>query len=176
MAGNELSRSRRGLWVGLGVFFGVSLLVLLVLCAAAFLVFRERLQPGIPGERFTSWAEAAARARQTIIVYEPTYLPEDAGEPELWYDESPEGFGHLTAIYISGLTITEYSGEYGVQGEYHERTDVRDSLDAYFTELEGQGRVLVVNKYGTWVELSGAPDEEMERVASEMRESERGDE
>lgn len=164
-------------WIIVGLAGSGCLLTLLVVGMMAVLLLRR----GAPAENGPSqvvagWPEAASRAAVSILVYRPEYLPPNSGEPRISVFELFENHFEVNAAYPSGLQITQSGGPRNIPPDAREPTQVEDASEAAFSsDASGRGRALIINKSGTWVELSGQPDDQLVRIAESLREVQPGD-
>jgi hypothetical protein len=87
-----------------------------------------------------------------------------------------ENHFEVNAAYPSGLQITQSGGPRNIRPDAREPTQVEDASEAAFSsDASGRGRALIINKSGTWVELSGQPDDQLVRIAESLREVQPGD-
>ncbi len=150
--------------MGLGGIVLLATLAAAVLWAVGFLAMHA-----IGGEvsmtAMTSWQEAAGETR--LEVYEPGYLPQGTGEPEL----NTFGFlgliPELEAAYPSGLVIVERDS--GPTHGCGEPAEVRGVVEACFGAADSGARALAVKRGNTWIQVIGIGDDEAVRVAQSLR-------
>lgn len=113
-----------------------------------------------------SWTEAAAKT--SMDVYEPAYVPEDAGTPEIIVFGLGGLFQTATGQYPNGLQIMESNQDIG-SGAGRESVTVNGADEAFWTTATGN-RTLAVRRGKTWVNLSGLyNDDELIRIAESLR-------
>ncbi len=172
-----MSSPRRRFWVILGLA-GSGCLLTLLLVGMMGLVLLRRGTPAenVPSQVVSGWPEAASRASVSIVVYQPEYLPPDSREPRVSVFKLSENIFEVNAAYPSGLQISQTGNQRVIPPGAQVPTVVKGTLEASFsTERSGRGRALIINKTGTWIELSGQPDDQLVRIAESLREVQPGD-
>lgn len=164
VAPGEAPRSRRGLWIGLAAGIGGCMLLVVILCVALGLagsIFGRRVAKNAT----TSWTDAAGKT--SLELYEPGYVPSDAGEPQI----IPIGLGGVaqtvTAKYSGGLTIAQVNRAPNAR-ERQEQVDVEGADEAWYGNTR-DGRALTVHKNNTWITIAGRTDGELIKIAESLR-------
>lgn len=163
--------SRRRFWIGLGVGVAGCLLVVAIVCIAV-LVFGRGLSARLVGDPAKSWADAASQVE--VELYEPGYLPPGAGQPRIGIFRPAEGVEEIRVGYPNGITIEESNARTEFTGMATAAATIDIADEAYF--VENNSRRLVINlggtSFGTWIILSGAPDEQLVQIGESLRQVE----
>jgi hypothetical protein len=114
----------------------------------------------------SGWSEAARLAR--IATFEPTYLPQGAGEPELTVRGVPgDSSRPLAAVYGGSLVLRQAHVDIA-PGLVDEPAEVGGADDAWWGTTQ-ETKYLYVRKGATLIILSGHSSDELIRVAGSLR-------
>jgi hypothetical protein len=117
-------------------------------------------------EPVSGWLEAARLAR--IDTFEPTYLPQGAGEPELTVRGISEDSSRpLVAEYKGSLVLRQAHVDIA-PGLVDEPAEVSRADEAWWGTVQ-ETRHLYVRKGATLIILSGHSSDELIRVAGSLR-------
>ena len=117
-------------------------------------------------ERVRGWAEAAKLAR--IDTFEPTYLPQGAGEPELTVRGIPGDSSRPLAVEYRGLLVLRQAHVEIAPGLEDGPAEVSGADEAWWGNVQGTTH-LYVRRGATLIILSGQPRDELIRVAGSLR-------
>jgi hypothetical protein len=117
-------------------------------------------------EPVSGWSEAAKLA--SIDTFEPTYLPQGAGEPELTVRGIPgDGSRPLAAEYRGSLVLRQAHVDIA-PGLEDEPAKVSGADEAWWGTAQ-ETKHLYVRKGATLIILSGHASDELIRVAGSLR-------
>ncbi len=117
-------------------------------------------------EHVSGWSEAAKLAR--IDTFEPTYLPQGAGEPELTVRGIPgDSSRPLAAEYRGSLVLRQAHADIA-PGPVDEPAEVSGADEAWWGTVQ-ETTYLYVRKGATLIILSGHSSDELIRVAGSLR-------
>lgn len=142
----------------------VFLIAALFVCAAVYSIFREG-SSGRGSNLASGYAEVANRV--SFQLYQPSYLPPGAGEPLHRVPASSQDVQEVTARYPGGLILEQSSEQTVVGGATTQPVKVQGAEEAFFSDFAQ--RTLVFRKGNTWINLAGAEDEELIKVAESLR-------
>ena len=117
-------------------------------------------------ERVSGWSEAAKHAG--IDTFEPTYLPQGAGEPELTVRGIPGDISRPLATEYSGGLILRQAHVDIAPGLVDEPAEVSGSDEAWWGTVQ-ETTSLYVRRGATLIILSGQASDELSRVAGSLR-------
>ena len=117
-------------------------------------------------ERVSGWTEAAKLAG--IDTFEPTYLPQGAGEPELTVRGIPGDISRPLATEYSGGLILRQAHVDIAPGLVDEPAEVSGSDEAWWGTVQ-ETTSLYVRRGATLIILSGQASDELSRVAGSLR-------
>ena len=117
-------------------------------------------------QRVNGWPEAARLAK--IDTFEPVYLPQGAGEPELTVRGIPgDSSRPLAVVYRDGLVLRQAHVDVA-PGLVDEPAEVDGADEAWWGAVQ-EATHLYVRRGTTLVILSGQPRDELIRVAGSLR-------
>ncbi len=148
---------------------GIGAVVTLLVVAAALGIYLS-LSGVVTGDVFqpvtvSSWRNAAAQTKMDL--YEPAYLPAGSGSPAIKISRVGQLVEGVNVTYPGGLALAETRDRPPTNAEI-ERVTVPGAQLAYFETVEGE-RSLVVQKGNTAINLYGASDAELLKVATSLK-------